>query len=152
MLYPSHPGLPFVMYLLVYVSSAVNLFSEQELADLLEKSRCNNQVVDITGMLLYKDGNFMQFLEGPKEKVLELVQKIKGDPRHRGLIVLLQEEQEGREFNEWAMAFKKLEGKEANFDVAGYSEFLDLPLTSEQFLLNPSKALKLLLNFKKIVR
>jgi hypothetical protein len=139
------------MFMLVYVSSAVELFSEQELTALLDESRKNNSKLDITGMLLYKDGNFMQFLEGPKEAVLALVEKIKLDPRHRGMIVLLHEEHANREFEQWAMGFKKL-GAEAFLEVPGYSDFLDLPLTSEQFLLNPSKSLKLLLNFKKVMR
>ena len=118
---------------------------------LLEKSRKNNSALDITGMLLYKDGNFMQFLEGPKEAVLALAARIKLDPRHRGVIVLLQEEHTGREFDQWAMGFKKV-GSKAFLDIPGYSDFLDLPLTSEQFLLHPSKSLKLLFNFKKIMR
>jgi hypothetical protein len=139
------------MYMTVYVSSAVELFSEQELTTLLEKSRKNNGTLDITGMLLYKDGNFMQLLEGPKEAVLALVAKIKLDTRHRGIIVLLHEDHAEREFNQWAMGFKKLDS-DASLEVPGYSDFLDLPLTSEQFLLNPSKALKLLLNFKKVMR
>jgi hypothetical protein len=139
------------MYLLVYVSSAVNLFSEQELTELLTKARLNNQALGITGMLLYKDGNFMQFLEGPKEAVLSLMDKIKRDPRHRGVIVLIQEERAEREFADWEMGFKKLNA-ETPLEVPGYSDFLDLPLTSEQFLLNPSKSLKLLLNFRKVVR
>jgi hypothetical protein len=136
------------MYLLVYVSSAVNLFSDDELAELLEKSRKNNHRLGITGILLYKDGNFMQFLEGPKEAVVSLAAKIKDDPRHHGLIVLLQEEHEEREFEEWSMGFKKLDSDMA-LGVSGYSEFLDLPLTSEQFLTNPSRSLKLLFSFKK---
>ena len=139
------------MYFLIYVSSAVKHFSEKELIELLEHSRVNNHQKDITGMLLYKDGNFMQFLEGPKEHVLATMEKIKQDPRHRGIITLLQQEHDSREFTEWAMGFKKLES-EANLNVPGYSEFLDLPLTSEQFLLQPSKTLRLLLNFKNSMR
>jgi Sensors of blue-light using FAD len=138
------------MYMLVYVSSAVKLFGSEELTELLEKSRKNNSALGITGMLLYKDGNFMQFLEGPKEAVLGLLNKVKDDPRHRGLIVMLQEDHNGREFEQWAMAFKMIDSNTA-FEVPGYSEFLDLPLTSDQFLLNPSRTLKLLLSFKKTV-
>ena len=139
------------MYMIVYVSSAVELFSEQELMTLLEKSRKNNSTLDITGMLLYKDGNFMQFLEGPKEAVLALIATIKLDARHRGIIILLHEDHAEREFKEWSMGFKKLDSN-ASLEVPGYSDLLELPLTSEQFLLNPSKALKLLLSFKNVMR
>ena len=135
--------------MLVYVSSAVELFSDAALNELLEKSRTNNSARGVTGLLLYKEGNFMQFLEGPKEQVLEVMNKVKADPRHRGVIVLLQEEHEGREFEEWSMGFKKLHGEKG---VTGYSEVLNLPLTSEEFLLHPSKSLQLLLSFKSAMR
>jgi hypothetical protein len=139
------------MFFLVYVSSAVRLLVEKELLDLLEKSRKNNQAFGITGMLLYKEGNFMQFLEGPREKVMALMEKIRKDPRHRGVITLLQQEHMEREFPEWSMGFKKVESDSLP-QLPGYSDFLDLPLTSEQFLMNPSKSLRLLLNFKNILR
>ena len=136
---------------LVYVSSAVELFSEGELEDLLSKSRQNNAAVGLTGMLLYKAGNFMQCLEGPKETVCTLMTRIKSDHRHRGVIVLLHGESDQPEFNEWAMGFKKLESNTA-LKFPGYSDFLDLPLTSEEFRMHPSMSLKLLLNFKRDMR
>ena len=62
-------------------------------------------------MLLYKDGNFMQLLEGSKEAVLSLVEIIKLDLRHPGVIPLMQLEEEGREFGDWRMGLKKLGGE-----------------------------------------
>ena len=139
------------MFFLVYVSSATHLFTEQELVDLLEVSRVNNAKLDVTGMLLYKEGNFMQFLEGPKDKVCALYEKIRLDPRHRGVLLLLQQEHTEREFTEWAMGFKRLDSQ-TPMEVPGYSDFLELPLTSEQFLLHPSRTLRLLMNFKQAMR
>jgi hypothetical protein len=49
------------------------------------------------------------------------------------------------------MGFKNVESDSLP-QLPGYSDFLDLPLTSEQFLMNPSKSLRLLLNFKNILR
>lgn len=71
--------------------------------------------------------------------------KIKSDPKHRGL---LHEENAQPEFNEWAMGFKRLDSDTA-LKFPGYSDFLDLPLTSEEFRMRPSKSLKLLLSFKR---
>jgi hypothetical protein len=139
------------MYRLIYVSSAVQLCSEKELEDLLTTSRKNNSAVGLTGMLLYKNGNFMQCIEGPKEAVCALETKIRSDPRHRGMIVLLREENAQPEFNEWAMGFKRLDSNSA-LEFPGYSDFLDLPLTSEEFQMHPSKSLKLLLSFKRDMR
>lgn len=136
---------------MVYVSSATELFSDAQLESLLLKSRRNNEALGITGMLLYKDGNFMQCLEGSKDLVLNLDAKIKSDPRHRGMLVLLREENAERQFNKWAMGFKKIDATTAS-ESTGYSDFLDLPLTSATFQSNPSKSLKLLLSFKQAMR
>jgi hypothetical protein len=137
------------MYALIYVSSAVRLLSEQALSELLEKSRKHNAALGITGLLLYKDGNFMQMIEGPKEAVLELLGRIEKDQRHRGVIVLFSEDQPKREFEDWSMGFKRLE-LDTPLEVPGYSNFMDLPLTSEEFVRNPSKTMSMLLHFKKI--
>ena len=54
---------------LIYGSAAVDPFTEPELIALLEKSRANNQSLGVTGMLVYRDGNFLQVLEGEAEQV-----------------------------------------------------------------------------------
>jgi hypothetical protein len=136
------------VYRLIYVSSAVRLFSEAELENLLTESRQGNNSVGITGLLLYKDGNFMQCLEGSKDAVGTLMDKISRDPRHRGVIVLLGEYAQP-EFSAWSKGFKKLDPSTA-IEVPGYSEFLNLPLTSEQFRLHPSSSVKMLLSFKSM--
>ena len=139
------------MYRLVYVSSAVEPFSDGQLEDLLKKSRQNNAAVGLTGMLLYKDGNFMQCLEGPKEAVITLEAKIRLDSRHRGMFVLLREEDVQPGFDEWSMGFKRLDSNTA-LEFPGYSDFLNLSLTSEEFQMHPSRSLKLLLSFKRSMR
>jgi hypothetical protein len=136
------------MFSLTYVSSAVRDFSEGELADLLSTSRENNARLGITGMLLYKDGNFMQVLEGEEEAVLELYAKIGEDPRHRGEITLHKGSSERRNFPEWTMGFQNLDSPEARLQP-GYSDFLDAPLTGREFAGEPSRAQKLLLTFKR---
>jgi len=139
------------MFRVVYASTAVTPFQEQELEAHLKKYRERNSKKGITGMLLYKDGNFMQCLEGPKKVVSSLLAKIQSDRRHRDVIVLLREENVEREFNEWTMGFKQLDRNTAR-EIPGYSNFLNIPLTSEQFQLNPSKSLQLLLCFRNVMR
>lgn len=136
------------MYTLVYVSSAVNPFTKAELANLLTKSRANNESLGISGMLLYKDGNFMQVLEGEEKHVLALSAKISRDPRHHGLMVLLKEHQPQRTFSEWSMAFRDLNSAEVQ-RLPGYSEFMNVSLTDRTFCEDPSRAQRLLLTFKK---
>jgi hypothetical protein len=135
----------------VYASTAAKPFSEQQLETHLKSYRERNGKRGITGMLLYKDGNFMQCLEGPKTVVSALLAKIQSDPRHRDVNVLLCEENVEREFSEWTMGFKKL-GRNTAREIPGYSDFFDLSLTSGQFQLNPSKSLQLLLCFRNVMR
>lgn len=52
---------------LVYLSEAVGHFSHLDLAELLAKSRANNSTLGITGMLLFKEGKFLQALEGKRD-------------------------------------------------------------------------------------
>ena len=137
-----------MLYSLVYVSSAVSLFSSAELVALLDQSRANNTRLGISGMLLYKDGNTMQALEGDKGAVLGLYERIARDPRHRGLLRLLEGPAETRQFAEWSMAFHDLGAPEAH-DVPGYSEFLNTPLTHAAFSANPTRCQKLLSTFKR---
>ena len=73
---------------IVYISSARQLFSDQALHELLDLSRRNNATRDITGLLLYWDGNFLQYVEGPEAAVDALLDRIRIDPSHDGVIVL----------------------------------------------------------------
>ena len=136
------------MFTLVYVSSAVSPFSKSELADLLARSRANNESLGISGMLLYKDGNFMQVLEGEEEPVRALYEKIGTDPRHDGAITLHQSFAQERQFPDWSMGFRNLDSPELR-TVPGYSEFLNSPLTGGEFSADPSRSQRLLLTFKR---
>ncbi len=136
------------MYYLVYVSAATTPFSEGELLELLETSRRNNAPLGITGMLLYKDGRFMQLLEGQKEPVLKLVAKVAADPRHCKLTVLLEGERAGRECGAWSMGFQRLDTPDAQ-QIPGYSDIFHVPLDSESFASNASQCLRMFLAVRK---
>jgi len=68
------------MFFLVYVSSATRPFSEEDLRVLLETCRKNDAELGVTGMLPYKDGNFMYVLEGDEGAVRGLYERIAADP------------------------------------------------------------------------
>ncbi len=136
------------MYSLTYVSSAVNLFSPEDLRALLTQSRNNNERAGITGLLLYKSGNFMQVLEGERDAVLAAKARIAADARHRGILVLLQSEVAQRSFRNWSMAFRDLDAEGARA-TPGYDEFLNTPLNDERFVRDPSASRRLLLVFKE---
>lgn len=90
---------------IVYVSSSARLLSTADLDGLLTKSRARNLTHDITGLLLYCDGNFMQYIEGPAQQLAEVYALICGDRLHHGLIELVNEPIIRREFGAWSMAY-----------------------------------------------
>jgi hypothetical protein len=141
-------GSEVFLFYLVYASSAVRPFSRPDLSDLLATSRENNARLGITGMLLYKDGNFLQALEGEEGAVRALYERIGTDPRHGGEITLLEGHTEERQFPDWSMGFRDLNSPEER-DASGYSEFLNAPLTGQEFSDDPTRAQKLLLTFKR---
>ncbi len=134
---------------LVYVSSATRDFSVAELSAMLATFRENNARHGITGLLLYKDGHFMQVLEGEAEPLAELFRRIARDPRHKGVITLLEQEVAERSFGEWSMAFPDFGAAEVQA-LPGFSRFLQTPLR-DPALLNPSAAMQLLLSFRGIL-
>ena len=142
------------MYFLVYASTATKLFSPGELLALLEGSRERNHKRGVTGMLLYKDGSFMQVIEGEKPVVEALFKKLSRDSRHHGILTLLKGHETERMFPDHSMGFRDLNSPEVHA-TPGYSEFLNTPLTSQEFSAQPdgpTRAQKLLLVFKKNIR
>ena len=90
---------------LIYVSSARARMHALELEQLLSTSRTRNRQNAITGVMLYNDGNFMQYLEGPDAALQQTYQRICADPRHSNLIEILLEPITERSFSTWAMGF-----------------------------------------------
>lgn len=135
------------MYHLVYVSSATVLFGASDLMALLAQSREKNAGLGITGMLLYKEGNFMQALEGERGAVLGLMDTIQADPRHHGVIIVEQDESPRRQFGDWSMGFRNLDDP-ALQTTPGYSPFLNSPFTGEVFTGDEGRCWELLNLFR----
>lgn len=95
-----------MMYHLMYVSHAKQDFSDSELTDLLIKARKNNSHLNITGMLIYRNGNFLQVLEGDEDAVKKLYTIIQADERHDGTIIISEGQISERQFERWAMDFR----------------------------------------------
>ncbi len=119
------------MYHLVYTSLATNPLSEEELVRLLMKSRANNKGLDVSGMLLYLQGKFIQVLEGEREQVRSLYNNIQKDRRHRKVTVVVEGESPDLIFKSWSMGFKHLTQTEFYQE----SGFLDM----DEFFAHQSK-------------
>ncbi|MDA0664893.1 MAG: BLUF domain-containing protein [Proteobacteria bacterium] len=94
-----------MLHQLVYMSAATDLFAPADLDDILTRSRRNNAAEGITGLLIFHDGNFLQVLEGETEKVLACYDRITGDPRHGGCLVIPSPAPATRYFGAWDMAY-----------------------------------------------
>jgi hypothetical protein len=96
------------LFSLVYSSTATEQFDDDELQQLLTESRAFNEGEDISGMLLYRGGRFIQFLEGPEDRVRQLMTTIGDDPRHENVRVLLDGHPDARQFAEWTMGYEPI--------------------------------------------
>ena len=113
------------MYYIIYLSAGVNWFTQAELEALLAISNTQNRLNNITGLLLYADGNFIQLLEGDEATVKAVYKKISSDQRHKGVTHIASGNLAARNFPDWAMGFKSI------------SKISETPLKN---LLNPSGA------------
>lgn len=96
------------MYRIMYMSSATRTISDEELEELLRKAKIKNKQRDLTGLLIVKGRTFLQCLEGEKEKVLKVYNKILEDERHENVIELIEEDTETRLFPTWEMGYRNL--------------------------------------------
>ncbi len=138
------------IFFYVYVSSAVRPFAPEELRDLLKKSRQANALLGVSGMLLYKEGTFLQVLEGGQTAVMGLVEKISRDPRHREITTLLEGFENEYQFPDWSMGFHHLDDAEAR-ETPGFTDLLVAPFSPKAFAIDPTRAQRILLIFKQTV-
>ena len=95
----------------MYQSCASEEFTGAELPRLLQQSSLHNQHVGITGLLLYMpDGRFVQLLEGSKQPVLDLYQRITQDQRNHSCQVLMEGPWSRRSFTGWCVSLPDCQG------------------------------------------
>jgi Sensors of blue-light using FAD len=88
---------------LLYASRSNPSVTAETLSAIMRTSRTNNPKTGVTGVLCCSDGIFMQSLEGGRNVVSKLFQKIAADPRHSDVVLLSYEEISERRFAGWAM-------------------------------------------------
>ncbi len=88
---------------LLYASRAADQLGQEGLSAILKQSKCNNPKLGITGVLCFSDQTFMQVLEGGREAVSRLYNRIVSDPRHHDAVLLRYEEIQERRFGGWSM-------------------------------------------------
>ena len=100
------------MHAIAYVSAASWNLLDEQLERIVSESRRLNALNGITGVLLYCDGNFMQYLEGEEQAVLETFVRIRASESHYQLNELMNQPILEREFSDWSMGFSRPEPEE----------------------------------------
>ena len=131
---------------LIYTSLAVGRPEQQDLDELLEQSRRRNLRQNVTGMLLYKSGVYLQVLEGEENDVHQIFSDIEKDPRNTQVTKLLDEEIIKRDFPGWSMGFKCFDD---NNEGEGYSDIFNHNFDKQALYKSKSLAVNLILKFSE---
>ena len=116
-----------------YLSTAATGVTTQDHDDILEASRKNNRQRNVTGLLVVKGGYFAQALEGEKQEVTSLFEKIKEDPRHHRIVHISEEEVSERLFDGWEMGYRNINESEQLSEVdLGDPKFVNNPNELDQ--------------------
>lgn len=112
------------MYGISYRSKAKPTCTPHEILAILNTSRRNNKDLNITGCLLYHKETFIQILEGKKEDVKFIYDKIVKDSRHYEIALLWDGTCKDRAFSDWNMAYHSLESNQKADEIMKFEQNL----------------------------
>ncbi len=123
--------------------------TKPELEELLTQARRFNQEHDVSGLLIYRGGNFLQILEGPIEVLTRLYSRILHDKRHTDIRLLLHATIEKRMFERWHMGLLNLEER-LTIDQARLQAItnMDISVDSSEINIAQKKALAIARKFR----
>lgn len=112
------------MLCIVYSSTAERSFDDIDLAQLLAQSRATNEAHGLTGLLVHRQGRFLQLIEGEDADVRERMDAILADDRHGRISTLMEEHITERQFPDWTMGMAKYDARVAE-RIPGYRDTFD---------------------------
>jgi hypothetical protein len=93
-----------LLFHLSYCSRAAPGLTDADVERIVETARRRNHLHGITGLLTFGAGVFFQWLEGPRDAVLGLMELLRVDKRHDHVVTLAEsEEARDRIFPAWDM-------------------------------------------------
>ena len=93
-----------LLFNMVYCSRAAAGVDAATVDHIIAASHRNNPRFGITGMLVFGEGIFFQWLEGPRASILGLMDLLRSDKRHEQIIMLSEvEESRERLLPQWDM-------------------------------------------------
>ena len=133
----------------IYCSQATHDMSPEELVQLLEVSRSNNETVGLSGMLLYSSQSFLQVLEGDAVALQETYARIAVDDRHVNLRLLMNADVAAPLFPDWTMGFEHVDDEDLAEELDGFTPATDYPLVNPDLVTNAGVAQTLLKLYAK---
>jgi hypothetical protein len=100
---------------LVYVSKRKANCTNLEIENILEACKKNNPDLEITGVLLYSETKFIQYVEGDYKKIMALFDKIKLDKRHENVALISVGPIKEKIFPSWHMGNKMVSQNDVEF-------------------------------------
>lgn len=107
-----------------YISDSQEHESLDKLNDLYLKAKANNLKNNITGILIYKNQNFLQVLEGQQGIVDQTFTKIRYDSRHQNIFKVINTSIEERIFEDYNFGFTIIDNKNGLNNLYNYLEWL----------------------------
>ena len=102
---------------LAYVSVRKKNCTEEEIEKILASCQVNNGPLDITGVLLYSENKFIQYVEGESTALMTLYDKIKKDHRHEKAVMISYGPIQTRLFPSWQMGSRKIPSEDIRFET-----------------------------------
>ncbi len=137
------------LFHLVYASRTTEAFLAQDIKQIEFVSQRNNQQLNITGVLVFGNCRFMQFLEGSEINVNRIFSKIKKDSRHHNIDVIRHGIIPRRQFSDWHMRLTYPNEINIRSGVI-YNKLFDAKIKTETVVDHAIESRALLLAFKKM--
>jgi hypothetical protein len=89
----------------LYVSTLSPDSAVKVVSQIAAKARLANQAAGITGLLVFDGMRFCQQIEGPRQPVLALIERIRVDPRHINVEILHHAPLAERRFRRFSLGY-----------------------------------------------
>jgi hypothetical protein len=92
---------------LLYVSESCLAWPQDaaEVDEIVAVARRRNEMLSVTGALVYTRTHFAQVLEGASAAIDAVMDSIRRDARHRNIQIVADEPLDARHFPDWTMAY-----------------------------------------------
>ncbi len=105
--FPQHERIAMTLHHIIYISKLTGS-DETLVKDIVQTALWHNPRKGITGMMLYSEGDILQVLEGAREDIDPLFERIKRDSRHSNIFVVINDALPSRHFPNWSMGYRKI--------------------------------------------